>query len=123
MIETGQIRLMTAAAKGERTIVSSVQILPAADVLDTLFTVTAKVAAVILGPWYNRGVGGQREDYDDWLTAAIRAVTEKTAHVFVCGFPEILANQVRAIPDGWRSIRRGGLKREAKVSTASFSLQ
>lgn len=97
---------MIAAAKSEseREMAPSVQILPATDVMETLSTVTAKVAAVILDPWYNRGVGGQREDYDEWLATIIRAATEKAAHVFVWGFPEILANQIRTIPNGCRLV-------------------
>ena len=95
---------MVATAKSEPEMTSPVQLLPVADVLETLSTVTAKVAAVILDPWYNRGVGGQREDYDEWLGAVIRAATEKATHVFVWGFPEILANQIRTIPDGCRLV-------------------
>lgn len=95
---------MAAVATGRRALASSAQILPVADVLDTLSAVTAKVAAVILDPWYNRGVGGQREDYDEWLAAVIGAATKKAAHVFVWGFPEILANQIRTIPDGCRLV-------------------
>ena len=95
---------MVAVAQGEHGMASSVRILPVADVLDTLSTITAEVAAVILDPWYNRGVGGQREDYDEWLAAVIRSASEKAAHVFVWGFPEILANQIRSIPEGCRLI-------------------
>lgn len=49
---------MGAEAKSECIVASSVQILPAADVLDTLSAVSTKVATVILDPWDNRGVGG-----------------------------------------------------------------
>lgn len=95
---------MVAVAKDGRWIKSSAQILPAADVLDTLSTITTEVTAVILDPWYNRGVEGQREDYDDWLATVIRSAAEKAMHVFVWGFPEILANQVRTIPESCRLV-------------------
>ena len=78
----------------------TVAILPAADVMDTL-SAAPKVSAVILDPWYNRGVGGEREDYHDWLAEVIQASCQIADHVFVWGFPEILAHQVSRIPDGF----------------------
>ncbi len=71
-----------------------------ADVLDTLADVH-RVDAVILDPWYNKGVGGTRLDYDTWLAEVIRAAAQVADHVFVWGFPEILAYQVRNIPPGF----------------------
>lgn len=88
----------TTAAKPQA--ISSVNILPAADVLDTL-TRTKEAAAVILDPWYNRGVGGERPDYNDWLASVIDAACKISKHVFVWGFPEILACQISNIPTGF----------------------
>ncbi len=76
----------------------AVKILPATDVLDTLSHAPKTVKAVILDPWYNRGVGGQREDYNEWLTTVIQAACRVAGHVFVWGFPEILAYQIASIP-------------------------
>lgn len=78
---------------------TTVKVLPAADVLDTL-DCTANVKATILDPWYNKGIGGVREDYNDWLTTVIRSACRISEHVFVWGFPEILAHQVTVIPNG-----------------------
>ena len=75
----------------------TVTVLSPADVLDTLAQCKS-VNAVILDPWYNRGVGGEREDYDDWLALVIQSACEISDHVFVWGFPEILANQISRIP-------------------------
>ena len=79
---------------------TAVTILPAADVLDTLANV-GYVSAVVLDPWYNKGVGGERPDYDEWLAEVIRASCQVSEHVFVWGFPEILAQQISRIPSGY----------------------
>jgi len=76
---------------------SAIEILPPADVLLTLETVK-EVTAVILDPWYNKGVGGERPDYNEWLSSVIHAACKVSQHVFVWGFPEILAFQIQNIP-------------------------
>ena len=81
----------------ERTIV---EILPPADVMDTL-AATKHVGAVILDPWYNKGIGGHRADYDEWLANVIHAACRVSDHVFVWGFPEILAHQICRLPHGF----------------------
>ena len=79
---------------------TTVEILPPADVLDTLASIST-VKAVILDPWYNKGIGGHREDYNCWLAEVIRAACKVSEHVFVWGFPEILAHQIASIPSGF----------------------
>lgn len=76
---------------------------PPADVLDTLAE-APNVKAVILDPWYNKGIGGERDDYNDWLAEVIRAACRISEHVFVWGFPEILAYQIAMIPDDFKLI-------------------
>ncbi len=76
-----------------------------ADVLQTLTTaadVALPVTTTILDPWYNKGVGGQREDYDDWLNIVIGEAAKVSQHIFVWGFPEIVANQVSRLPKGFK---------------------
>lgn len=80
--------------------ISAVKILPAADVLDTLAT-AEQVTTVILDPWYNKGAGGERADYHEWLTSVIDAACKISKHVFVWGFPEVLAFQIPNIPKGF----------------------
>ena len=77
---------------------SSIEILSSADVLDTLSN-TPPVHSIILDPWYNKGVGGKRPDYHDWLSEVITAASRKSQHIFVWGFPEILAIQIPNIPE------------------------
>ena len=83
---------------------NSVTVLPSADVMETLRLIESSVAAVILDPWYNRGVGGVREDYDSWLKDVIHAASRVSKHVFVWGFPEILAPQIANIPKGFELV-------------------
>lgn len=81
----------------------SVEILPPADVLDTLNSVS-EVQTAILDPWYNKGIGGVRDDYHVWLSQVIRAACKISQHVFVWGFPEVLAYQIPSIPKGFSLI-------------------
>ncbi|MBI1900881.1 MAG: site-specific DNA-methyltransferase [Planctomycetia bacterium] len=75
-----------------------VTLLPPADVLETLQTVEGRFQVVMLDPWYNKGVGGVREDYLDWLTHVIDLSARLAPHVFVWGFPEIIARLLDRLP-------------------------
>ena len=80
-----------------------VRILSSSDVLDTLSSIPANiVTTTILDPWYNKGVGGYREDYHDWLEGVIAAAAKISKHIFVWGFPEIVAHQVTRVPTGFK---------------------
>lgn len=80
-----------------------ITILPSSDVLDTLTSVPENtVTTTILDPWYNKGVGGYREDYHDWLEEIIASAARISKHVFVWGFPEIVAHQVTRMPAGFK---------------------
>ncbi len=75
----------------------NVEVLPPADVLDTLRTAPS-AQTVVLDPWYNRGIGGERADYDDWLSEVVSAACNLAEHVFVWGFPEIVSRQIPLLP-------------------------
>lgn len=77
-----------------------VLILPPADVADTLRAATARVTVTHLDPWYNKGVGGARADYDDWLAGIISLAAKVSDHVYVWGFPEIIYRQLDRLPPG-----------------------
>ena len=81
---------------------SFVTTLPPADVLETLGNAPAGVTTTILDPWYNKGVGGYRDDYHDWLAAVVAAAAQVSQHIFVWGFPEIVAHQIARIPPGFK---------------------
>ncbi len=84
--------------------VSGVEIRPPADVLETLSSISDTVDCTILDPWYNKGVGGFRKDYDQWLGTVILEASKISDHIFVWGFPEIIAPQVGKIPKGHRLV-------------------
>jgi hypothetical protein len=69
---------------------SHIVVLPAQDVFDTIRGVKEPVTMTILDPWYNKGVGGVREDYEEWLTAVVSEAAHISTHIFVWGFPEIV---------------------------------
>lgn len=83
---------------------SKIEILPPADVLHTLAHVDRKVTTTILDPWYNKGVGGTRGDYEDWLVSVVHAATKCSTHVFVWGFPEIVQCVLQRIPLGFELV-------------------
>ena len=83
---------------------NEIEIRQAADVLETLSSVSQRVDCTILDPWYNKGVGGFREDYDQWLNNVILEASKISRHIFVWGFPEIIANQVSKIPKTHRLV-------------------
>ena len=58
-----------------------------------------EAAAVILDPWYNRGTGGIRTDYDAWLAETVGLSLEVAGHVFVWGFPDIVCRVIDRLPD------------------------
>ena len=64
---------------------SSIEILEAQDVIDTLSSIRQSVTTTILDPWYNKGFGGVRDDYDDWLQEVIRLSAKASEHCFRVG--------------------------------------
>jgi site-specific DNA-methyltransferase (adenine-specific) len=73
-------------------------LLEPADVLDTLQRVTCPVTVTHLDPWYNKGVGGVRDDYHDWLAEVVRLAGDISQHVYVWGFPEIIWRLLNRLP-------------------------
>jgi site-specific DNA-methyltransferase (adenine-specific) len=53
----------------------------------------------ILDPWYNKGVGGTREDYKEYITELLQSAGSISDHVFFWGFPEIVARFIESIPE------------------------
>ena len=62
------------------------------------------VRVTMLDPWYNKGVGGVREDYDDYIFKLLEGVAEFSDHIFLWGFPEIVAPFVRRMPPGHKLV-------------------
>lgn len=78
---------------------SFVTILPPADVVDTLKAIHSPVKVIMLDPWYNKGFGGVRDDYDEWLARIVAMSGERAEHVYVWGFPEIIWRLLNNLPD------------------------
>lgn len=53
---------------------------------------------VMLDPWYNKGVGGVRDDYVAYIIELLRAAGAVAPHVYLWGFPEIVAAFVERLP-------------------------
>ena len=55
----------------------------------------------VLDPWYNKGVGGVREDYDEYLPQLLQYVAPLSDHVFLWGLPRdrrpVCSDTARAI--------------------------
>jgi site-specific DNA-methyltransferase (adenine-specific) len=69
------------------------------DAFQTIRAVPAPVTVIMLDPWYNKGIGGVREDYDDWLARVVDAASQVADHVYVWGFPEIVWKLLNRLPD------------------------
>jgi site-specific DNA-methyltransferase (adenine-specific) len=81
-----------------------VVILPPQDVMLALQSIREPVTTTILDPWYNKGVGGVREDYQEWLVSVLTATSRISGHIFLWGFPEIVYNVLDHLPDGFQLV-------------------
>ncbi|MCW5551025.1 MAG: site-specific DNA-methyltransferase [Verrucomicrobiae bacterium] len=76
-------------------------ILPPADVHQTFRLIkllSAPVVTTVLDPWYNKGVGGVRDDYVPYVVGILDGAKAVSKHIFLWGFPEIIAPFVERIP-------------------------
>jgi len=58
-----------------------------------------KAQTTIFDPWYNKGVGGERDDYFEYIVGVLKALEPFSEHLFFWGFPEIIAHFVHKIPE------------------------
>src|ERR1700728_1366794 len=63
-------------------------------------------ALTILDPWYNKGVGGviDEAEYETFIDHLLEDACATSSHVYLWGFPEILAPFVRRIPTSHRLV-------------------
>lgn len=71
------------------------------DVLNTLKRIKFHVTTTMLDPWYNKGVGGTKDDYYEWLFSVVEASAIISDHVYIWGFPEIVHKVLDNIPKGF----------------------
>lgn len=77
-----------------------VVILPEMEAKDSMQLIARlgyRPAMTMLDPWYNRGVGGVRDDYVPYILDIIDHIKENTDHLYLWGFPEIAAQFVGKI--------------------------
>jgi len=80
---------------------SGTAILPPCDAEKTLTFLLAlgiHARVTILDPWYNKGVGGVRSDYIPYIVGILEKTKDVSDHLFLWGFPEILAPFIERIP-------------------------
>lgn len=82
-------------------VADGIAILPPAEARQTLGKLASlgiQVQTTILDPWYNKGIGGTRNDYDAFILELLSLAADVSQHVFLWGFPEIIARFVERIP-------------------------
>lgn len=96
--EVLQFELPVASEMKRKAPSATVTILNPNDAMETLRGLKVHTALTMLDPWYNRGIGGIREDYDAWLAELVKVAGEHSDHVMVWGFPEIIARLLDRLP-------------------------
>ena len=82
-------------------------ILPPMDVTETIkimHLLDYKFTVTMIDPWYNKGIGGEREDYVCFITSILALAGNISQHVFLWGFPEIVARFIERIPEPLRYV-------------------
>lgn len=100
IVATPAERDLTRVLRSELTKSDSV-ILPCLDVKEVFAIVEAarlEPTVIMLDPWYNKGVGGIRDDYRDFILSTLVDAGRLAPHVFLWGFPEIVATFIEHIP-------------------------
>lgn len=72
--------------------------LDAVECLNLIGQIGVEPKTIILDPWYNKGFGGVRPDYDRFILELLSISGSVADHVFLWGFPEIVARFVDKIP-------------------------
>ncbi|MFZ4661442.1 MAG: DNA methyltransferase [Caldilineaceae bacterium] len=78
-----------------------VAILPPLDVKESMKLMQAlalQPRVTMLDPWYNKGFGEIRDDYNEYILALLDLTAPLSEHIFLWGFPEIVAYFVDKLP-------------------------
>ncbi|ECU5463502.1 site-specific DNA-methyltransferase [Salmonella enterica] len=57
-----------------------------------------RCSCAMFDPWYNKGVGGTRDDYIEYITNILNELATIADHIYFWGFPEIVANFIGLTP-------------------------
>lgn len=63
------------------------------------FDTRLDASVAMLDPWYNKGVGGVRDDYTEYVVGLLDLGAQIARHVYLWGFPEIVARFVERLPE------------------------
>ena len=58
-----------------------------------------KAQTTVFDPWYNKGIGGERDDYQQYILNVLKSLEPFSEHLFFWGFPQIVARFVDKIPE------------------------
>ncbi|MCE7983150.1 MAG: site-specific DNA-methyltransferase [Caldilinea sp. CFX5] len=78
-----------------------VAILPPLDVKESMILMQALALnprVTMLDPWYNKGFGEIRDDYNEYILTLLDLAAPLSEHIFLWGFPEIVAYFVDKLP-------------------------
>jgi len=78
---------------------NDIVILPPKDVMDILDVINFHITTTILDPWYNRGIGGEKEDYIPWISSLLERTGKISDNIFLWGFPDIICKALGHMPD------------------------
>ena len=82
-------------------------ILPPMDIFESIELIKStdiKPRVTMLDPWYNKGFGEIRPDYNDFVISILEALIGISDHVFLWGFPEIVAQYFNRIPTEYQLV-------------------
>lgn len=90
--------------KHSKKSLASIRLLPPQEALNSIQQISEPITTTILDPWYNKGVGGTRSDYFEWLKELLDKSAQKSQHIFLWGFPEIVYKVLDSLPERWSLI-------------------
>lgn len=96
LLEETRDKIQAALAADGIVILPPMDVHVSARLLDLL---GIKAQTTIFDPWYNKGVGGERDDYIQYVVNVLKSLKPFSEHLFFWGFPEIIAHFVDKIPE------------------------
>ncbi|HSZ15292.1 MAG TPA: site-specific DNA-methyltransferase [Solirubrobacteraceae bacterium] len=68
------------------------------DCLEIAAASSIEFRVTMLDPWYNKGIGGQRDDYTPYILRLLDLAARVSEHVYLWGFPEVVAVFIDKLP-------------------------
>lgn len=80
---------------------NSITVYEPIDVFDSIkkfSTEYGRCTCAMFDPWYNKGIGGVRDDYVEYTVKILNELAKISDHIYFWGFPEIIAQFINHIP-------------------------